>query len=258
MEKYIIWHIEGGLGKNVASTSLMKSIKEKYPDRKLIVVVSYPEVFLNNPHIDRVYRIGNTPYFYDNYIKDKDSIIYRHEPYYETNHILKRKHLIDNWCELMGIDYDNQIPDITFNFVQKRNSSKWQRSKPILLIQTNGGLHSSETEYSWTRDLPFQLSKVIVDKYNETHHIIQVCKKNSKKLDNAEVVDYELSPMDLFSILLQSDKRILIDSCLQHAAAGLNLPSTVFWIGTSPKNFGYTMHDNIIANPPSNNIKLIK
>ena len=27
-EKYIVWHIEGGLGKNIAATSLLSSLKE--------------------------------------------------------------------------------------------------------------------------------------------------------------------------------------------------------------------------------------
>ena len=179
------------------------------------------------------------------------------EAYYETNHILRRKHLIDNWCQLMDLDYDGQIPEITFNFVQKRNSFKWQRQKPILVIQTNGGPLTSETEYSWTRDLPFQVSTSIAEKYKETHHIIQICKPNSKKIEGVEVIDNEMSSMELFGLLLHSDIRILIDSCLQHAAAGLNLPSTVFWVGTSPKNFGYVMHNNIVANPPSGDVKLI-
>ena len=60
-KKYFIWHIQGGLGKNIAATALCKSIKETYPDRELIMVVSYPEAFLNNPHIDRVYNIGQAP-----------------------------------------------------------------------------------------------------------------------------------------------------------------------------------------------------
>ena len=256
-EKYIVWHIEGGLGKNVAATSLMKTLKERHPNRKLIVVATYPEIYLNNPHIDRVYRVGNTHYFYDDYIKDKDTIIYRHEAYYETNHILRRKHLIDNWCQLMDLEYDGQIPEVTFNFVQKRNSFKWSREKPILVIQTNGGLLTSETEYSWTRDLPFQVALSIAEKYKGTHHIIQIRKPNSKKIENVEVIDNEMPSMELFGLLLHSDKRIFIDSCLQHAAAGLNLPSTVFWIGTSPKNFGYVMHNNIVANPPSGDVKLI-
>jgi hypothetical protein len=65
MEKYIVWHIEGGLGKNVAATSLLPSLAKKYSDRKIVVVASYPEVFLNHPHLHRVYRVGMTAYFYD-------------------------------------------------------------------------------------------------------------------------------------------------------------------------------------------------
>ena len=48
-KKYVIWHIDGGLGKNVASTALIKDLKLKYSDRKLIIVATYPDIFLNNP-----------------------------------------------------------------------------------------------------------------------------------------------------------------------------------------------------------------
>jgi hypothetical protein len=201
--------------------------------------------------------LGSTQYFYDDYIKDKDTLIFKHEPYHETQHILKQKHLISNWCNIMGIDYNFQLPTLNFNFVQQRNVLSWERSKPILVIQTNGGPLQSNQSYSWTRDLPYMLSSQIVEKYKDTHHIIQVCKPNSMKLPNAEIIDYQIQAMDLFGLLIASDKRILIDSCLQHASAALNLPSTVFWIGTSHKNFGYSLHNNIIANQPSDTTKLI-
>jgi hypothetical protein len=45
-----------------------------------------------------------------------------------------------------------------------------------------------------------------------------------------------------------SSKRLLIDSFAQHAAAALELPSTVCWIANKPEVFGYDLHDNIIAN----------
>ena len=38
-EKYVVWHIEGGLGKNIAATSLLSTIKSKYPDRKFIMIL---------------------------------------------------------------------------------------------------------------------------------------------------------------------------------------------------------------------------
>ena len=55
-DKSLIWHIQGGLGKNIAGTALIGDLKQKYPDRKVILVVSHPEAFLSNPFIDRVYH----------------------------------------------------------------------------------------------------------------------------------------------------------------------------------------------------------
>jgi hypothetical protein len=255
-EKYIVWHIEGGLGKNVAATSLIGSLKEKYNDRKIIIVASWPDVFLTHPNVYRVYGVGNTQYFYDDYIKNKDTLIFKHEPYFETKHILNQKHLIESWCKLMDIEYSFQTPSLRLNFIQKRNSKKWNRLKPILLIQTNGGPLDSENEYSWTRDLPFILATQIADKYRETHHIIQICKPSSLKIPDVEVLNKPIAPLELFTLLSISNKRVLIDSCLQHAAAAFDLESTVFWIGTSPKNFGYALHNNIIANEPIEEVKL--
>jgi len=55
-----IFHIEGGLGKHIAATAVAKAIKNNHPDRDLIVVCSYPEVFVNLEYVHRVYRIGNS------------------------------------------------------------------------------------------------------------------------------------------------------------------------------------------------------
>ena len=32
-DKYVVWHIEGGLGKNIAATSLIEVVYKRYSDR---------------------------------------------------------------------------------------------------------------------------------------------------------------------------------------------------------------------------------
>lgn len=256
--KYVVWHIEGGLGKNVAATALITPLKRKYSDRKLILVVSYPEVFLNHPDIDRVYRIGMTSFFYDDYIKDKDTIVFRQEPYFQSDHIMRKKHVIQNWCDLLGIDYsENYLPALYQNMIQKTFAFNWQREKPVMVIQGNGGPMASESLYSWTRDMPYMVIKNIVDRYSKQYHIIQIGKDARQSVQGVEFVSTNMSNNELFSILQASTKRVLIDSCMQHASAGMNLKSTVLWIGTSPNNFGYKMHDNIVAKKPLGNVKMI-
>lgn len=254
--KYSIFHLQGGIGKHIAATAVAKTIKNNYPDRKLIIVCAYPDIFINLSFVDRVFLLGNTSYFYQEYIQDKDSIIFHHEPYYTTNHIHKRKKLIENWCEMHQLKYNNETPEIKFNKLQWDISKKfWSRKKPIMLIHTNGGVMTTDAKpYAWTRDMPTDLAQELVDYYKKDYHIYQVTKINSEKLDGAEHIfatqTQALNLMELFSIILHSKKRILIDSCLQHAAAAMKRKSTVLWNGTSPSVFGYDIHDNICTDVP--------
>lgn len=269
LKKYLIWHIQGGLGKNVAATALIPDLKKTYPGRKLIMVVSYPEIFLSHPNVDKVYSLGNHPHFYEKYIENKDVIIFKHEPYDQTGHITKKKHLIENWCDLLGLKYENQIPYFPINYAQNKLQLQWIRKKPILLLHTSGGMFSplptqeegiqtiKVNPYSWTRDMPIEIARKIIDKYSKDYHIIQITKQGGYGLPEVERVDRPLSNVELFSLVAASSKRFLIDSSLHHAAAAFRLPSTVFWIGTSPKVFGYEMHTNIIAKLPKKSNHLI-
>ena len=124
-----------------------------------------------------------------------------------------------------------------------------------MVIHTNGGVMSTDAKpYSWTRDMPEDLAQKIINHYKNKYTIYQITKINSPKLSGANHIfatpEQSLTLMELFSILLHSNKRVLIDSCMQHAAAALRLPSTVLWNGTSPKVFGYDMHDNICTEVP--------
>ena len=254
--KYSIFHLQGGIGKHVAATAVARVIKNNHPDRKLIVVCAYPDIFINLPFVDRVFTLGNTSYFYQEFIQDKDSILFHHEPYYTTNHIHKRKKLIENWCDMYGLKYSGEQPELKFNKLQYDISkSFWGRKKPIMLLHTNGGMMTNDAKpYAWTRDMPVDVAQELVDHYKKDYHIYQVTKLNSPKLQGAEHIfatqQQSLSLMELFSILLHSKKRILIDSCLQHAAAAMKRKSTVLWNGTSPKVFGYDLHENICTDIP--------
>ena len=252
-KKYSIFHIEGGLGKHIAATAVANCIKNNHPDRELIIVCAYPEIFLNLNFVDRVYRIGMSPYFYQDFIDGKDSLVFKHEPYFTTNHIHKQKNLIENWCEIFNLNYNNEKPTLLFNLRQKQiGFNKWKRDKPILVIHTNGGpLQQQPYPYSWTRDMPYDVAQNLVDALSTQYHIIQICRDIKNALKGVEVINESMSNMELMSLLLFSEKRILIDSCLQHAAAALDLPSTVLWIATNPEVFGYDLHDNIKAVIPN-------
>lgn len=257
-EQYCIFDLKGGIGKHIAATAVAKCIKNNYPDRKLIVVCPYSDIFLNLPFVDRVYQLGNTSYFYQNYIEGKGSLIFSNEPYLTTTHINREMPLIQSWCKMYNLDYKGELPKLVFNALQKSISRDvWVKDKPTMVLHTNGGLITDNAKpYMWARDMPFDVAQKIVNHYSEKYTIYHCTKQNSPKLENTVTIQWDanmrLSLLEFISIILHSEKRILIDSCLQHAAAALNLPSVVLWNGTSPKVFGYDMHKNIETEKPQN------
>ena len=52
--------------------------------------------------------------------------------------------------------------------------------------------------------------------------------------------------MEIFALLKTTKGRILIDSCLQHGAGAMNLPSTVLWIANEPEVWSYPCHNHIL------------
>ena len=254
-KKYSIFHIDGGLGKHIAATAVAKCIKNNYPDRDLIVVCAWPQIFVEIDYVYKVFRSGHTPYFYLDYILDADSLIFKGEPYFTTEHIYKQKPLIENWCKLHQLEYKNEQPTLRFNNIYLQIARViWKYDKPPLVIQSNGGMFNDDKglSYKWTRDIPPPVVQSIVNYYSKHYTVFQVCRPNSYIANGAIAVNTEMDIMEMLSILLISEKRLLIDSSLQHAAAALQLPSTVLWIGTSPKVFGYDLHTNISAKQPTN------
>ena len=199
----------------------------------------------------RVYPLGGTQYFYDEYIEGKDPLIFAQEVYFDTQHVLQRSPLIETWCKVYGLPYNGEKPYVKINPEQRRAIKNFYDpiigGKPFLLIHTAGGLFTNTNPYSWARDLPIDVASKVADHFKKTHFIMQVCRPSAPKIPNVFVRNEQLSNTELIGLLELTDKRLLIDSSLQHGAACLGLKSTVLWNATSPKIFGHELHTNIQA-----------
>jgi len=249
-DKYIIFHIEGGLGKNGMATAVIRAIKKQYPDRKLIVVGSWDAFYFNNPNIFRFYLHGETKYFRE-FIKD-DTIIMKHDPYNETNHILRKEHLTETWCRMFSIKHDGINPELYLNPREleiARDKIK-PDGRPIMLLQTHGGSPQGQySKKSWYRDIPLEIAGKLVNYYSKSYRILHMRLPEQPALQGVEMVN--LPMRELMAVFPLTTKRILIDSSGVHIAAALGLQSTVLYIGNSPKVFGY---DNNINITPQANI----
>lgn len=245
----VVFHIEGGLGKHIIATALLKVIRKHHPKDTIHVVCSYPDVFKNNPAADHVHQNGNHGSFYKTYIRGKENKckIYYADPYTHSDFILEQDHLFNIWAKQWGMQYDGESPQIYLTQSEIDYFSPfYQTEKPILAIQPNGGPQNQGFNYSWTRDIPEPTILKVIEEFKHTHTIVHIKREDQKKYPDTL---HALDGFRSIAILLQlADKRLLIDSFAQHLAASFKLPSTVCWSTTKPEVFGYEMHTNITAN----------
>lgn len=231
----------------MAATGVIRAIREKYPDGEIIVITAYTDVFLNNPFVDRCFGPKNYPYFYEEHVKDQDVIMMLQDPYLETEHILGREHLIQTWSRMNGLD-SWYAPEL---YITKREvdfyGQKYASDKPIFLLQTNGGAPGQESKYSWARDIPKKTAEDIIKEFKDSYNIVHIRREDQTHLEGT--ITIHDSFRGLVVLASMSEKRLLIDSFLQHVCASIQLPSTVCWVVNSPQVFGYPLHKNIMANP---------
>jgi hypothetical protein len=192
------------------------------------------------------------PYFYEDYIKDKDTIVFKHEPYNSNEVITRKSNLAKAWCKSLGLEYDVNKPVLYFNQIEEQNArllaQNYSNNKPLVAVQINGGTGNvpKHINFNWFRDLPPHYVIPIIDKHKDKFTFVQVKSGNQIQLDNCTQLDLTLR--ELFLLLSQCKTAIGIDSVTQHIMACFNKPSLVCWVGNSPIVYGYSMHTNVMSN----------
>ena len=248
----IIFNINGGLGKVILSTAVVKALKKKYKNSNIIISSGSPDVFNNNPDVYKSFHLNEVNVFYSKFIKDKKCKYFTLDPYDTSDFITQQPvHLIKMWCNLLDIKYNNEQPEIFLSKAEIDSCRNYYNfNQPIFVIHPNGGPATQPHPYSWTRDLPECVVNLILKHMGQTHKCLHIKSPNQITYEGCIPIE---SPWRSVAVLLQmSDKRLLIDSFSQHLAKALNLKSTVCWITTKPEIFGYDLHDNILANEFTN------
>lgn len=245
---YSIFHVEGGIGKNILATSVIESLKKSDPEREIIVVTAWPAVWFNNPNISQIYPLGQVANFYKKFIKNQDVKVFRQDPYHTEDYILNRKHLINIWCDLIGVENKSQGPNLHFSPLELQSVQLKMLSgaqKPIFLLHSNGGGQSGRP-YSWYRDIPIQNLQDIVEYFKNDYHIYQIGYENQLMIEGCHRLT--LDTREILASVIFCRKRLLIDSFSQHAAAALGQKSVVCWVGNKPEVLGYASHINVVPN----------
>ena len=255
MIQYVIFQIDGGLGKSIMATAILKAIKKKYQNANVIVVTGYPDVFIGNPNANKVLHQHQAVGLYKNYIQNKNTKVFITDPYSTSDYITESNHLLKIWCELYGLNYNGELPEIFLSKGEKDYFAPFYKlDKPIMAIHPNGGGEGQPLKYSWTRDLPSPVVNEVVNYFKNDYAIVHI--KRDDQLNYENTITALDNWRSIAIMLTMSAKRLLIDSSCMHVASALDLPSVVGWVGTNPFVFGYDIHTNIFANDPTKKVNI--
>ncbi len=256
--KTIIMPITGGIGRNIFATSMIENFKRVYPTKKLIVVAGYPDVFINNPKINRVYGFNTVQHLYEDYIdRNEDTLMLEVEPYRHPEYMSGNRHIVDCWCEMLELPCETLMPRLYFSKSEREIAEMFVKkfNKPMILFQHIGGPVPNDQANTamdkaiyqsmmFRRSLREKTTQKIVDTLSEAGYLVGSVQANNQFCpEKAEKSSFPLRAV--FCLLPYVSGVIAIDSFLQHAAAAFEIPSLVLWMGTSPERLGYKLHTNL-------------
>jgi len=268
MAKKCVVAVEGGLGKNVMFTAVLKELSKKY--EKIYVLSPYFDVFKACPYVTDAFPIGQSATLYQQLCLDDDCDVLWREPYTNQKFIKKQCHLFEAWAEELGITLSKKpmdmIPCIERytelpNVIPQTNELTRQlNGQPFILVQLSGGQSPLSPQFdNQGRQVPYldhnegikrnyfrgQELVELLHKEFPKHRILHYALPNEPSYDGAEKVT---APYLVFHELCKhADKVVCIDSSLQHLATGVCKDVTVIWGETRPEHFGYSCNKNICA-----------
>lgn len=225
----LVLHINGGLGKCIMATAVIKSYRESYPDSKIVVVSGYPEVFLHNPDVFKNFPF-NTPYLWQDYYGHDDWSIYAHDPYMNPKWIKnKKQHFIDIWCEELGIESTQKTPLLYFSGPELDELNAMIRvDKPLVVVQSTGGANPAAR--SWTRNPPQHELDSFLLQYKETNYVIHLALPETPHLTNGHQRVETLDRRKAMCLVYYCNEFIGLDSFGLHSrAANPNAGKSTFF-----------------------------
>lgn len=240
----ILFGIEGGAGKNIAATGAVRIAKEA--GHEVYVMTAWPQMWEGNPNVAKVHSWDKIEYFSEE-VKQYDRIVIN-DAYRQSEFLLQEANLSAVYNMLLNGILEPVKPELYLTKAEYLHVQDLLKevTKPIFAVQTNGG---NSTGYAWARDLPTDVAVEIMEQYADKYEIIHMRGPGQLEIGGVKHVA-DLTIRESIVVLALSEKRLLIDSVYQHAAAALELPSVVTWVLTKPTQFGYDIHTNVLRNEP--------
>jgi ADP-heptose:LPS heptosyltransferase len=243
--------ISGGYGRVLSAVGVINELKNRNPDTEINVITGYPEVFINNPNINKVYSL-NHEYLYDDHIKG--TIYLEPEPYKLQGYIEGDLHITNGFAkEIIGEDKFYK-PELYLSEEELAEAEAFSKSvtKPIVLFQPFGSM-GGRTKDGKTilndpsfRSIPLDFAKKIYDELSKDYQVILIKEQNQAGLEGW--ITMPPMPLRKIAALVKFSKGIVAcDSSLQHICGAIGKKAFVLWGSTNYNQLGYESNINLYS-----------
>jgi hypothetical protein len=242
--------IDGGLGRVITAIPALEKYVETNPDT-IILTHGWTPIFWGNKRLTKHVFDTSTKGVFD---RIKYTKIIKPEPYYNSEYLQGKIHLIDAWnIEINNSSEKLALPKIylskaeyeSMSFIRNNYYSKIIAIQPFgstAVVDQNGVKDTSHR--SLNKETVEKLIKTLKD---EGYGIWLMSDKVVPFLDYSNLMGVGSGNLrEVFGLLSYCDYFIGIDSCGQHMARILNVPGTVIMGGTNTINTTYPDYFNIL------------
>ena len=208
-------------------SSLVESIKTKYPNIRINVITEHCDLLENNQNIHSINK-KNTFFTFRHWYLE----IRQNKP--------PDQHVLTESLKKLGLPFEIQKPKYEVTDIERENAKKRLKDfkKPIISINTS----SKEPSKNWMAHYWEEL----LDKLSKDFTIIQLGNENEITFENTVRFAGKLNLRESISVIEQCSLFVGGASFLMHAAASVGVKSVIVYGGReTPFNSGYEENINL-------------
>ena len=262
-EVKILFRVSGGLGKNIMATAVVAQLRAANPTATIHVQASYPRAFTALPGVDRVYGFQPNPDFREVH---RDYEIVAPEPYLDLGYRNKKRHLVDAWCDMAGVEPPNRKAGVINLSTREKEYARQRCNRPagkkLIAVQLSGGTSYYSAQEAGNphqskhyRDLPRVIGQEIVTNLAQAGYIVlQIALPTEPQYQGAmQIMQLMPNPNEIpdprlvWACMNECDGLITIDTQALHAWHALGKAgAVVLWGGTHQNCLGYPDDVNMV------------
>lgn len=251
-DNHIVIIQDGGIGDCICATPMLESARKIFKDKKIIFSSFYPEIFFNNPNVDKLYGARSPEDLYETWVKPLRNFrnIMKCDMYNLPIYRLFPGKLSQAFCYAYKLPYPGDNLKVYITKEEDKEAQKFLSSfpRPVILIQPYGGrMNFNEREVltdnkNWFKEEWEEVVKELTISFD----VVQVGGLKEDPIKG--ITTYLMGATNIrqtIALVKNSLTFVTVDSFLNHVGPAVDKSGVVLFGRSNPYIYGHDLNRNI-------------